>query len=81
MNYTTKDFSQIYPPEAKPLIDGWYPSTTNKERLRFFRKEPRIFVAWFFFKNGKWFANDNVSIPMLTQDLFWFGLNHNPKVK
>ena len=74
-NYTTKDFSQIHPPEDKPVNVGWYPAYLYEQDAEFMCECPNsisdIHVYWWDGKLWRLGENDKVCI---RQDRYWFGL-------
>jgi hypothetical protein len=80
LNYTTADFSPIFPPEIKPDKVGWYASK-HKLELRELTdmhsgKDTGGMGFWWF--NGKTFGTASGYPAAYGQERYWFGLNRKP---
>ena len=77
-NYTTKDFSQIHPPEDKPVHVGWYVADTLKYYIsRYHSLNERITYQEMWWWDGTfWWTSmgDKNGQKAINQDRYWFGL-------
>ena len=82
MNYTTKDFSEIHDCYKKPDKAGWYVTALTLFTIeRLHERTDKMVQSDFLYFGGDYWRWAVHGTKCVMQNMFFFGLNHDPKAK